>query len=65
MRELVAAAPDPMRSSMQKDVEQGRTPELDAIAGAILRRATRYEHPVPATRALTVLIQNRLKPTSP
>jgi 2-dehydropantoate 2-reductase len=65
VRELVDAAPDHMRSSMQKDVEQGRTPELDAIAGAILRRATRYEHAVPATRALTVLIQNRLNPTSP
>ena len=32
-----AAAPDTMRSSMQHDVEQGRRPELDAIAGPVLR----------------------------
>ena len=29
--------PANMRSSMQKDVEQGNAPELDAIAGPILR----------------------------
>ena len=32
-----AAAPDMMRSSMQHDVEQGRSPQLDAIAGPVLR----------------------------
>src|ERR1700680_4900241 len=31
------AMPRNMRSSMQKDVEQHRTPELDALAGPILR----------------------------
>jgi len=30
--------PDDMRSSMQKDISAGREPELDAIAGPILRR---------------------------
>ncbi len=35
--------PPGMRSSMQKDVQQGRAPELDAIAGPILRGATRHD----------------------
>ncbi len=60
VRELVAAVPDEMRSSMQKDVEQGKPPELDAIGGAILRRGTRHELPVPATRNLITLIQRQL-----
>ena len=35
----VKTAPANMRSSMQKDVERGNPPELDAIAGPILRGA--------------------------
>src|SRR5207302_1729457 len=34
---MIRSLPGPMRSSMQKDVEQGRSPELDAIGGPILR----------------------------
>ena len=41
-----------MRSSMQKDVEQGNPPELDAIAGPILRRGDAYGLEVSATRKL-------------
>ncbi len=45
-------APDAFRSSMQKDVVAGRTPELDAIAGPILRGGNEYGIDVSATRAL-------------
>lgn len=60
VRARAQAAPADMRSSMQKDVAAGRPPELDAIAGAILRRAQQYHVPVPHTRALTELIQDRI-----
>lgn len=45
-------APDAMRSSMQKDVAAERTPELDAIAGPILRGGFEHGIEVSATRAL-------------
>jgi 2-dehydropantoate 2-reductase len=44
--------PDGFRSSMQKDVAAGRAPELDAIAGPILRGASEHGIEVSATRAL-------------
>jgi 2-dehydropantoate 2-reductase len=44
--------PDGFRSSMQKDVAAGRPPELDAIAGPILRGGTEHGIDVSATRAL-------------
>ena len=51
--------PAHMRSSMQKDVEQGNPPELDAIAGPILRAAGRHGIDVPATDALVVAVEER------
>ncbi len=45
-------APDEFRSSMQKDVLAGRTPELDAIAGPILRGGDKHGIDVSATRSL-------------
>ena len=45
-------APDHFRSSMQKDVAAGRPPELDAIAGPILRGGKEHGIDVSATRAL-------------
>jgi 2-dehydropantoate 2-reductase len=45
-------APDALRSSMQKDVAAGRAPELDAIAGRILRGGDEHGVEVPATQAL-------------
>jgi 2-dehydropantoate 2-reductase len=48
--------PPGMRSSMQKDVDQGNPPELDAIAGPILRGAERHGIAVPATQKLTARI---------
>ena len=39
--ELEAAQPE-LGSSMQRDVRAGRQPELDAIAGAVLRAGARH-----------------------
>src|SRR4029077_7760041 len=52
LHELERIAPDEMRSSMQKDVAAGREPELNAIAGPILRGGPRHEIPVPGTTKL-------------
>jgi len=59
---LVAAAPASMRSSMQKDVAAGRAPELDAIAGPILRGGDRHGLDVKGTRALADQISARVSP---
>lgn len=48
----VPKMPGAMRSSMQKDVEQGNPPELDAIAGPILRGGDLRRISVTATRQL-------------
>jgi 2-dehydropantoate 2-reductase len=45
------------RSSMQKDVAAGNQPELDGIAGPILRRAEEHGIDVPVTRELVGLIR--------
>ena len=44
--------PDGFRCSMQKDVAAGRPPELDAIAGPLLRGGSEYGIDVSTTRAL-------------
>jgi 2-dehydropantoate 2-reductase len=51
--------PGGMRSSMQKDVEQGRVPELDAIAGPILRGAKKHGIEIPVTQGLVVAVNQR------
>jgi 2-dehydropantoate 2-reductase len=48
--------PDGLRSSMQKDVAAGRPPELDAIAGPILRGGRAHGIPVPVTTELAASI---------
>jgi 2-dehydropantoate 2-reductase len=53
------AAPDIMRSSMQRDVEQGNAPELDAIAGPILRGGFRFGIATPATQNLVDQVVTR------
>jgi 2-dehydropantoate 2-reductase len=57
---LQQTAPSETRSSMQKDVAAGREPELDAIAGPILRGSSRHAIPVPSTKELVSLITGRL-----
>jgi 2-dehydropantoate 2-reductase len=54
-----AMMPGNMRSSMQKDVAQHKTPELDAIAGPILRGAQRHGIEVPATQTLVAAVEKR------
>ncbi len=56
----VAAMPGNMRSSMQKDVEQHKSPELDAIAGPILRGGQRHGIEVPATTKLAAAVEERV-----
>jgi 2-dehydropantoate 2-reductase len=56
----VVKMPGNMRSSMQKDVERGNTPELDAIAGPILRGAQRHGIDVPTTKKLVDSVEQRL-----
>jgi 2-dehydropantoate 2-reductase len=55
----VMKMPGNMRSSMQKDVAMGKTPELDAIAGPILRGARRHGINVPATKKLVAAVEHR------
>lgn len=54
--QIIRRAPPAMRSSMQKDVENGRAPELDAIGGAIVRAATRHGIKTPVTEELMAQI---------
>jgi 2-dehydropantoate 2-reductase len=49
-----------MRSSMQKDVTAGNPPELDAIAGPILRGAARHGVNVPTTKNLVEAVEQRV-----
>lgn len=53
----VMKMPGNMRSSMQKDVERGNAPELDAIAGPILRGAARHGIDLPATKKLVAAVE--------
>ena len=58
---MIRGLPEPMRSSMQKDVEQGRPPELDAIGGPILRGAERHHLEVPVTRKLVETVERKTR----
>jgi 2-dehydropantoate 2-reductase len=51
--------PPGMRSSMQKDVAAGEPPELDGIAGPILRPAQEHGLEVPVTRELVEMIRGK------
>jgi 2-dehydropantoate 2-reductase len=55
----MSRAPYGMRSSMQKDVDRGNPPELDAIAGPILRGGSRHGIEVRATRKLVDAVEAR------
>ena len=57
---MLEAAPAETRSSMQKDVAAGRPPELDAIAGPILRGGSRHGIPVPCTEELAGVVAARV-----
>ena len=53
--------PGNMRSSMQKDVDQGKPPELDAIGGPIIRGGARHRIPVPVTKELMAMVERRVQ----
>lgn len=46
-------------SSMQRDIAAGRSPELDAIPGAVLRAAARHGVPCPTIERLVGMIAAR------
>jgi 2-dehydropantoate 2-reductase len=58
-RLLHEQAPAEMRSSMQKDVAAGREPELDAIAGPVIRAGLRHGISTDSTNRLVAEIQTR------
>ncbi len=55
--------PPHMRSSMQKDVAQGKVPELDAIAGPILRGAAKHGLDAPLTKELVKCVESKVATT--
>ena len=52
-------AHDTLGSSMQRDIAAGRTPELDAIPGSVLRAAARHDLRCPTIERLVALIADR------
>jgi 2-dehydropantoate 2-reductase len=55
----LTAAHDTLGSSMQRDIAAGRTPELDAIPGAVLRAADRHGIDCPTIGGLVQKIAER------
>jgi 2-dehydropantoate 2-reductase len=58
--ESLHSFPEGMKSSMQKDIALGRPPELDAIAGPIVRGGARHGIDVPFTKALVKDVAKRV-----
>jgi 2-dehydropantoate 2-reductase len=58
LAELDAAHAE-LRSSMQRDIAAGRTPELDAIAGAVMRAAARHGIACPTITRLAAVVAER------
>jgi 2-dehydropantoate 2-reductase len=59
--EFARGVPAQMRSSMQRDAEQGNPTELEAIGGAVLRTAERHGIAVPVTRRVVEELRTRLR----
>ena len=57
--QMLDSVPESMESSMQRDQAAGRPLELDALGGALLRRAARAGITVPVTRRLVDGLQSR------
>ena len=60
--QLLDSLPESMESSMQRDQAAGRPVELDALSGALIRRATKAGIPVPVTRRLVDELRSRSDP---
>jgi 2-dehydropantoate 2-reductase len=56
---FIERAPEAMETSMQRDQAAGRQLELDALGGALLRRAARAGVEVPVTKRLVTELQAR------
>src|ERR1017187_9860286 len=54
------AAHATLGSSMARDIAAGRTPELDAIAGSVLRAAARHGIACPRIERLVAMIRVRI-----
>ena len=52
-------AHDTLGSSMQRDIAAGRSPELDAIPGSVLRAAARHDLQCPTIERLVATIADR------
>jgi len=65
MLKRLDSVPDSMESSMQRDQAAGRPLELDALGGALLRRAAGAEIEVPVARRLVNELQSRSKQPAP
>ncbi len=62
---LLDSVPESMESSMQRDQASGRALELDALGGALLRRAAKAKIAVPVTRRLVGELQSRSAQPAP
>jgi 2-dehydropantoate 2-reductase len=62
---LVDSVPGSMESSMQRDQAAGRPIELDALGGALLRRAAKAGIEVPVTRRIVDELQSRNSQAAP
>jgi len=62
---LLDSVPASMESSMQRDQAAGRPIELDALGGALLRRAAKAGIAVPVTRRIVVELQSRSGQAAP
>ena len=61
---MLDSVPESMESSMQRDQAAGRLLELDALGGAVLRRAAKSGVAVPVTSRLVEELQARSRPVS-
>ena len=61
LAQLVRAASDEMRSSMQRDLAAGHVLELDAIAGPVLRGGRRHGIDTAATQALVAQVDAHVR----
>jgi 2-dehydropantoate 2-reductase len=57
----LTAAHATLGSSMQRDIAAGRAPELDAIAGSVLRAGARHGIACPTIERLVAMIQARIE----
>jgi 2-dehydropantoate 2-reductase len=64
MRELDEAHAE-LGSSMQRDIAAGREPELDAIAGSVLRAAARHGLECPTIAQLALQVAERAGVAAP